>query len=557
MKVIIDLEKIKKNFDYLSSFCKDIDADIYYSSKSNNLPVISSYLNKMGSAIKCASIDEVYFAIKNSYQIDKILYSGPCKDYQSLLFAIRHGIKIIIDSLDEYLNILDISAKYDIKCNILLNISHDDAGNISQFTNNTSKLGISIAETEKIINNISNNICIEGLASNMGCDIANLDMYKSQIAILLSLIDKLPKYFNKKYIIDIGEVLPANSINNKSFELNCFMLSLFDYFKESMDFNKVKLLIEPGRYLFDAIEQIVANIITIKEIEYGKLLFIDASVKDISSIYTWKHSIEHISKNIDPNAERNSATKYLITGYNCFEGDYLALDFVASNPSIGDEIIFGNVGSYDLMSSVEGIRKKPDIYIKLHNNIFKVGYPNFLSFNELHAYNHVQVRDDIYLRKTNFGDEQEIFNIIKNNYQDFSQSMDWVKYINSAEDILDFIIKTINDSENAIEFNYVVCKADKIVGNLSIRNNNEKKFSIGYWLDNAYQKQGIMTECVRKISSILIKNNIAKTIYIYVAVGNHKSNSIPKRCNYDFVGIIKNNEYLNGSYYDQELYIFK
>ena len=175
--------------------------------------------------------------------------------------------------------------------------------------------------------------------------------------------------------------------------------------------------------------------------------------------------------------------------------------------------------------------------------------------NSIYCYHTVPIWGDVSVRKTQLGDEHAIFDIVTRNKAAFSLTMDWVQHMKGVVDIKAFVLDMLEASKNNTEHNYAICQQDTIIGNLTFRVLGQNTMAIGYWLDTKWQGQGIMTQCIKTMSAVLLANNVCKTLDISMAVDNSKSERVAINAGYVFTGILKEKEYLNGQYKDQKVYI--
>ncbi|MCX8596655.1 MULTISPECIES: GNAT family N-acetyltransferase [unclassified Gilliamella] len=77
---------------------------------------------------------------------------------------------------------------------------------------------------------------------------------------------------------------------------------------------------------------------------------------------------------------------------------------------------------------------------------------------------------------------------------------------------------------------------------------------IGYWLDSKAQGKGFITQAVQALTHYYAEKKFIKRFVIKCSVANLKSNQVAQRCGFDYEGTLKQAEYLNGNYYDQNIY---
>jgi ribosomal-protein-serine acetyltransferase len=71
---------------------------------------------------------------------------------------------------------------------------------------------------------------------------------------------------------------------------------------------------------------------------------------------------------------------------------------------------------------------------------------------------------------------------------------------------------------------------------------------------NKEQGKGIVTNCVKAICSYGFCTLNLNRIWLKCANLNHKSQAIPERIGFTKEGVLRDNEYLNGKYYDSFMY---
>ena len=77
---------------------------------------------------------------------------------------------------------------------------------------------------------------------------------------------------------------------------------------------------------------------------------------------------------------------------------------------------------------------------------------------------------------------------------------------------------------------------------------------IGYWLTEQAQGNGIATSAVEALTRHLIRERGTHRIVIRCAVGNAKSCAVAERLGFQFEGVQRAGEYLNGRFVDLRVY---
>ncbi|WP_269850719.1 GNAT family N-acetyltransferase [Methanosarcina horonobensis] len=97
---------------------------------------------------------------------------------------------------------------------------------------------------------------------------------------------------------------------------------------------------------------------------------------------------------------------------------------------------------------------------------------------------------------------------------------------------------------------------DKLVGACGIRIDQHRPWvgEIGYFVDNAYQRQGIATEAVRQLEKICFGTLKLQRIVILMDIRNLASEQVAMKCGYEKEGIAKRIHRIGKEYYDCFVY---
>ncbi|OCG06532.1 hypothetical protein A9G13_09665 [Gilliamella sp. wkB178] len=149
-----------------------------------------------------------------------------------------------------------------------------------------------------------------------------------------------------------------------------------------------------------------------------------------------------------------------------------------------------------------------------------------------------------------------LYNVINFNRDYFSQFMAWPQFVTQEIDTAKFLDNCILEHHKGLTKTYVILVDDNPVGLLSFNriDNANKTAYIGYWLDSRMQGHGIMTQAIHTLTKYYAESRIIKRFVIKCSVDNSKSNQVAKRCGFSYEGTLKQAEYLNGIYHDQNIY---
>ena len=150
----------------------------------------------------------------------------------------------------------------------------------------------------------------------------------------------------------------------------------------------------------------------------------------------------------------------------------------------------------------------------------------------------------------------DIYNIIAGNREHFSQFMAWPKFVKNQADTAQFLDSCWLKHQQNESKTYVILLKGQAIGLLSFNqiDKNNKTAYIGYWLDSSKQGNGIMTVAINALIKHYAMQQIIRRFVIKCAVNNEKSNAIAKRCGFSYEGTLKQAEYINGTFHDQNIY---
>ena len=363
------LEKFKKNVlddkkslylykeDSIKEKCNNLKNKLgskidkfYYAMKANfNEEVLKIIINE-DFGIECVSIDEIYYLneiVKRNnlnFNNDNIIFTPNFCDIDEYSKAIEMGIFCIIDNfsvLEENFNIFNGK-----NIGLRLDLNMGDGHNIKVITEGKeSKFGILIEELEKAkILCKNNNIKITLLHSHKGSGITDGSAWGKTLEKMNCIIKDLEDI---EYI-DLGGGLGVFD-NGKELDLIDVRVNL-----EKINLNKkIKLILEPGRYLVAESGIILTKINQIKNKGEKNFLGINCGMNNLirPMLYNSYHPIYNLS-----NIDKESNYEYDIVGPICESGDIFG-KYDLPKCKINDIILIENTGAYGYcMSSNYNLR---------------------------------------------------------------------------------------------------------------------------------------------------------------------------------------------------------
>ena len=348
-------EKIKEQFEKLSSGFSVLDTRFFYACKALTNIHILKYIHSLGCGIDCSSINEVKLALHAGVPPENILYTSNGISFQEISEAVDAGVHVNIDSLS---NLEKFGKKYGnshpvgvrLRPNILA------GGNLKISTGHEkSKFGIPIDQLDQLKNIVAeNNIRINTLHIHTGSDIKDADVFVHGIKVLTEIVPHFPGL----EIIDLGGGFKVPyEPDDEETDIAWIAGKLKNYLDKHLfkDGKKFQLWFEPGKYLVSECGYLVTEVNVIKDNGVQIFAGVNSGLNHLvrPMMYDAYHHIVNIS---NPGGQEKV---YTVTGYIC-ETDTFATDRLLHEVREGDLLVFYNAGAYGFeMSSNYNSRYKP------------------------------------------------------------------------------------------------------------------------------------------------------------------------------------------------------
>lgn len=147
---------------------------------------------------------------------------------------------------------------------------------------------------------------------------------------------------------------------------------------------------------------------------------------------------------------------------------------------------------------------------------------------------------------------EAMIGLIDSNRPHLAQWLTWLDNIRTIEHFRNFIADAQGRIAAGSDFPYVILLNGSIAGRIGIYNIDplNRIGSIGYWLGEHYQGQGIVTRACKALITHCFDHIGLNRIEIKCGVGNHKSQAVPERLQFRKEGIIRQGELVNNRFID-------
>ena len=167
-----------------------------------------------------------------------------------------------------------------------------------------------------------------------------------------------------------------------------------------------------------------------------------------------------------------------------------------------------------------------------------------------------EVDNEIQLKLITQNDAEEIFAFIDRSRNYLREWLGWVDNTKTVEDTRAFAAMNLEKFAKREGLDTAIFYKGQFVGKVSINTINWslKKCEIGYFLDEKFQGEGIMTRAVKGIIDIAFHEYKLQKVEIHAAVDNKKSRHIAERLSFMHEGTIRQAEWLYDHYVDHAVY---
>lgn len=157
---------------------------------------------------------------------------------------------------------------------------------------------------------------------------------------------------------------------------------------------------------------------------------------------------------------------------------------------------------------------------------------------------------------------------VKIRLQEFSDAERFFEILTHLDcEFIEVPVKTLEDEKRFLKMNDARRKANfehsysilfdgNLVGACGIRIDQHRPWvgEIGYFVDTAYQGQGIATEAVKQLEKIGFEELKLQRIAILMDIRNLASEQVARKCGYEIEGIAKKIHRIEKEYYDCFVY---
>jgi diaminopimelate decarboxylase len=327
---------------------------IYAGKACLNRPLIA-LIAEEGLGVDVVSGGELYTVLQTKMPADRIVFHGNNKSVEELIFAIKSGVRIIVDNIQELRKIAKICVEERKKANIMVRLKPEIEAHTHDYIKTghiESKFGVDAHELEVVFSEIrsDSNLVFWGIHSHIGSQIFDTEPYRDSVDIMVGHIETI----QNKYGLSVSELNLGGGFGISYTQLDdpptiaTVISTLTNQLVQTCKSRGVtlpRLMIEPGRSIVGTAGITVYTIGAVKTIpNVRKYLFVDGGMADNirPMLYQANYTFGISNKMGLPAAQTVS-----IAGKYCESSDILAHDVHLPEAVPGDFVIVFDTGAYN------------------------------------------------------------------------------------------------------------------------------------------------------------------------------------------------------------------
>ncbi|MFA5793770.1 MAG: diaminopimelate decarboxylase [Candidatus Brocadiia bacterium] len=329
---------------------------ICYSLKSNSNLNICRLLKSLGAGFDVVSGGELFRALKIGANPKRIVFAGVGKTAEEIAYGLKHKILMLnAESVDEVQTINEVAERLKVTAPVALRINPDVEPHTHRYLKTAieeTKFGLSIQDAKELIGvmHLFRNIRLKGLHLHIGSQITETKPYLQALKKVLPLIDYCRRFGHNIEYLDTGGGFGIFYKGMEARPAREFGRTIMPHTK------RLKLIIEPGRFIVGNAGIIVTRVIRTKSNASTNFVICDAGMNTLirPALYEAYHRIEPVTINT------NATMKVNVVGPICESGDFLGKERILPRLNNGALLAVFSAGAYGYsMASTYNSRPKP------------------------------------------------------------------------------------------------------------------------------------------------------------------------------------------------------
>jgi diaminopimelate decarboxylase len=335
---------------------EDRDHLICYAVKANSNLSLLRMLASEGAGFDIVSggeLERVRRAAKAA--VRRTVFSGVGKTAEEMDEALRAGILLFnVESAGELELLAERASKLRRKARIALRVNPDVFAETHPYISTglrEHKFGIDIANARAVYRNASRYkwLAPEGVSVHIGSQIRNAAPFGAALARVRGLIEELAEDGIRIRYVDAGGGLGidyAAPLGREQFDAAREVTAYASALTAGLNGLKVRLLLEPGRFLVAQAGALVARVLYRKRNGEKEFLIADAGMNDLirPALYGAHHEVVPVERR----GTGEVGTAMDVVGPVCETGDFFARDRLLADVQPGELVAVLDAGAYGM-----------------------------------------------------------------------------------------------------------------------------------------------------------------------------------------------------------------
>jgi diaminopimelate decarboxylase len=327
---------------------------VCYAVKANSNLAVLNALARLGSGFDIVSGGELERVLAAGGDPGRIVFSGVGKTEAEMARALEVGILCFnVESEAELETLNEVAGRRGQQAPVSLRVNPDVDPDTHPYISTglkESKFGIPIERAFSVYQDARKlpHVRVGGVDCHIGSQITTLRPFVDALERVLSLVGELTDAGIELEHLDLGGGLGIGYGDEEVTEPDDYVLALLDGLqRHGSRYQRLKLLIEPGRAVVGNAGVLLTRVINLKHGEAKNFAVVDAAMSDLMrpALYDAWHDIAPIRQGL----ERQAHT-YDIVGPVCESGDFLGRDR-RLGLAPGDCLAIASAGAYGFSMS--------------------------------------------------------------------------------------------------------------------------------------------------------------------------------------------------------------
>ena len=168
----------------------------------------------------------------------------------------------------------------------------------------------------------------------------------------------------------------------------------------------------------------------------------------------------------------------------------------------------------------------------------------------------IKVDEQITLKRFSHDADQAKYDAIINSRGHLLPWLPWAHFYKEFKEMPEFTELQIKCFDEGSVLGYDIFYEDKFAGSIDLHNlsTENRSCEIGYWLSRDFISKGIVTRAADKITEYAFDEIDMHRVMIRAASKNKASCAVAERLNFSHEGTLREEELLDGEYYDTEVF---